>query len=393
MALDIVVSITGEWQSFHRRLPFDTLTAMLEPDERLLILNRPTEPFSLLRRRGKLRQFFQPLQILSPQLWILTPRLWLHDQLAYRWSWTEQFNLGCLQDQLMPLLRPEARKVLWLMHPSFFSLTRLRNWDYLIYDCYDEFVELQPPPHRLISVFEERLVQAADYVITASGVVAEAKAKRYSVTTHLVPNPTSYSLFSPVRRAQVSPASELASIPAPRVGYIGGIKPSLDQDLIYWLAQNLPQVSFVLLGSLASGCELGRLLGQKNIYWLGHKNVSQLPAYLAGMHTGLIPYKLDDYVRSINPNKALEYLMAGLEVVSAPIPALLGKYPEHIHLADSAQAFLDCLQDTLSRAPRQLPDQVLYENSWEYWLQPLLQKMRSADSHKSVLSESSKRGI
>lgn len=105
---------------------------------------------------------------------------------------------------------------------------------------------------------------------------------------------------------------------------------------------------------------------------------TELPAYLSGLHTGLIPYHLDDFTRNINPNKAMEYLMAGLEVVSTPIPALKNKFPDHIHIADIQQTFLAHLQDCLNRNPRVLDDQILHENSWESWLAPLLEKIQQS---------------
>lgn len=384
MPLDIIVCITGEWQSFHRRLPIETLASLCDTDDRVIILNRPVEPLTLLRRPFKFKQILNPLQTLAERLYVFTPRLWLHDQLAYRWLWSEDLQLSSLRSQLLPILRPEAKKVLWLMHPCFFNLTRLTNWDYLLYDCYDEFIDHGPAVHRLIPLFEERLFRAADTVITAAPAVAESKRKNYGVSSLLIPNPTRYSLFTPVRKKQVPVASELAQIPEPRVGYIGGIKSSLDQALLRNLATQLPQVSFVLIGALEAQTDLRSLTALPNVYWLGYKPADQLPTYLSGFHTGLIPYQLDAFTRNINPNKAMEYLMAGLEVVSTPIPALKGKFSEHIHLSETPQAFLTHLQVCLSRQPRVLDDQILYENSWEYELSQLLKVIKQRLGYASA---------
>lgn len=373
--LEIVVVITRPWVQFHRRLLIESLAGLLAPTERIWVLDRPLEPLlSPWKHRQWLQSLWHPVQSESPQLQVFTPKLPVHDQLAYRYQPLENLNLSGLKKQLLPHLQPSSFKVLWLMHPCFFAYTRLLKWDFLVYDCYDEFVDKMEPIHRLVGLYERILFHAADYTIVASPVVAERKQAQYGTSRfHLLPNPTSYTLFSQARHQALTLPPELQRIPMPRVCYIGGLKPFLDQKLLVWLAQRLPQVSFVLIGSPEFGTDISSLQGKPNIHCLGHQPLQRLPSFLAGMHTGLIPYMLNDYTRTINPNKAMEYLMAGLEVVSIPIPSLLGKCPDSIHLAASQEDFLAALQDCLNRPPHQLPETVLWEYSWEYQLQPLLQ--------------------
>ena len=47
-----------------------------------------------------------------------------------------------------------------------------------------------------------------------------------------------------------------------------------------------------------------------------------LPAYLAAMDVGLIPFKQDHVTYHADPIKAYEYLAAGLPVVATDMPAL-----------------------------------------------------------------------
>lgn len=375
-AIDLVVCITREWSRFHRRLPIEVLAELLTPEDRIWVVNRPLDLLSSWRTPRRILEWRRIEQV-HERLSVLTPLVPIHDQLAFRLPAAENLVLKSLRKQLLPLLRPGSRKVLWLMHPSFFFYTRLLSWDFLLYDCYDEFIMPAEGTPRLVEVFESILFHAADETIVAAELVGEKKKRDYGAERmRLITNPTSYRLFSRARDPNLSLPDDLAAIPAPRVGYVGGIKPLLDQELLRWLAQRLRQVSFVLLGDLEASTSLAALLREPNVYWLGYRPPHLLPAYLKGLHVGLVPYLQNEQSRALNPNKAIEYLMAGLEVVSVPIPALEGKFPGLIHIQSTREGFLADLQACLARPPRTLPEADLAENSWERQLIPLIARMR-----------------
>ncbi|MBE0448486.1 MAG: glycosyltransferase, partial [Actinobacteria bacterium] len=82
-------------------------------------------------------------------------------------------------------------------------------------------------------------------------------------------------------------------------------------------AQELPEVSFVLIGS----GELARTRLKKlsNIYLLGRRKYGDLPAYLHNADVGIIPFDVaghPELVHGVHPLKLYEYLACGLPVVS-----------------------------------------------------------------------------
>lgn len=353
--LEIVTCITARWQGFHRRSLLEVLDQQLTPPDRLWILDRPCEPWRFLRSPRSLLDSWQSPRQESNTRFVLTPVLPVHDQLAYRSKSLEDLNLAMLGPQLLRQLTPGSRRLLWLMHPCFMPYTRLPGWDGIIYDCYDEYIKaknfLADP---LIRQYERMLFQgAADLTLVSSPVVAERKQRYYTVRSpvQILPNLASEELFGPARKQALAVPAEFGQIPFPRLVYVGGIKPDLDQELLAVVAKTLPEVSLVLIGALEHGVELIPALQRSNVHWLGPRKYTDLPAYLQACQVGLIPYRDNDYVRSLSPNKASEYRLAGLEVVSVPIAALDALPSDGIHQSAQAADFVASIRTCLARYP------------------------------------------
>jgi glycosyltransferase involved in cell wall biosynthesis len=220
------------------------------------------------------------------------------------------------------------------------------------------------------------LVGIADFIIAASKVVADRKNSQYKTDKFkVIANPTSYKIFSRARYRQVEIAGELKKIPEPRIGYIGGIKELLDQELILYLAEKSPEISYVFVGDVEGNTNISQLKEKKNIYLISKKKYEDLPAYLVGFRLGIIPYVLNEHTASINPNKAAEYLMAGLEVVTVNIPELVDKMPDKIHIAENKEDFLKLIKECLSHKANQLTDLEMKELSWEKQINQITDKL------------------
>src|SRR5207248_1936245 len=110
--------------------------------------------------------------------------------------------------------------------------------------------------------------------------------------------------------------SDLASIPAPRLGFVGHIHYWIDLKLIRYLAEKRPHWSFVLLGPVAPLADIRQIRNLPNVHLLGRKSALQIPAYLQGMDCCLNPYVMGDIAENCSPLKLYEYLAAGKCVIS-----------------------------------------------------------------------------
>ena len=150
--------------------------------------------------------------------------------------------------------------------------------------------------------------------------------------------------------ARAKPA-DYASIPEPRVVYVGAMAEWFDFELVAFAARQRPQVSFVMIGP----AELARkrLPTLPNLHIVGARPWADLPAYLQHAAIGLIPFDIRNHrelVFGVNPLKLYEYTAAGLPVVSVMWPELQ-KLNAPIELADEPADFVKAIDRTLASPP------------------------------------------
>jgi glycosyltransferase involved in cell wall biosynthesis len=152
----------------------------------------------------------------------------------------------------------------------------------------------------------------------------------------------------------------MKSIPRPRIGYVGRIKSFLDVGLLLAVAERRPGRSFVLVGPQGLLGEdegpFAALSRLPNVYLLGERPVSELPAYTQHLDVALMPYDVDAYTKYIYPLKLHEYLAAGLPVIGTPIRTLLD-FTTVVTLASGADEWADAIDAALAPAARS-PDAV-----------------------------------
>jgi UDP-galactopyranose mutase len=124
----------------------------------------------------------------------------------------------------------------------------------------------------------------------------------------------------------------------PVAGYVGVIDERLDLDLLARLAEELPDWTIRMVGPVAK-IDPGQLPLAENLEYPGLTAYAELPAVMAGFDVALMPFALNEATRSISPTKTLEYLAAGLPVVSTRVPDVVSDYGEVVHLADDGDGF------------------------------------------------------
>jgi len=95
----------------------------------------------------------------------------------------------------------------------------------------------------------------------------------------------------------------------------------------------------VLVGPVAAALRDAELLREPNVHVLGHRPYDDLPAYVQHFDVGVIPYALSAWTVAVDPLKLLEYLAAGLPVVTTAIPEA-AKFAEHVAVAHDADEFV-----------------------------------------------------
>jgi len=269
---------------------------------------------------------------------------------------TETVRLALLR-RVMRRLGMEA-PLLWLFRPEMGDLAGKCGERLLIYHCVDEYaayeMEFQGVPGStstdVVRQQEERLLRRADIVFVTAKPLLERK-RAYNSNVHLVPNGVDYAAF---QQALINPIplADMEKIPHPRLGVVGAINEKVDLALLRQVALARPAWSLVLVGPVTQRYHLEQVeaLRLPNVYFLGHKPVQAVPYYVVACDVCLMPYKVNEWTRHINPLKLYEYLALGKPVVSTPIPAAQA-HADLLYLADAALAFVARAEEALAEEP------------------------------------------
>jgi uncharacterized SAM-binding protein YcdF (DUF218 family) len=161
---------------------------------------------------------------------------------------------------------------------------------------------------------------------------------------------------------------ELINIDTKIVGYIGGIRKSIDIELIAFLADKFSDFTFVFVGPIQ--INISRLRCYKNIMFTGQKEHRELPYYLKYFDTCIIPYMKDAYADSISPAKLNEYLIMGKPVISTNLKEIanFNKNNNILYIANNYDDFARLISESIRQDSEELRKrriEVARNNDWD----------------------------
>jgi glycosyltransferase involved in cell wall biosynthesis len=262
-----------------------------------------------------------------------TPELWLPE---FYWPrWLANLSLQKRLKNACALLRERGclKIVLYLWRPEFEPTLPMIPSDMICYHLEDEysFSRMEKP----IDPIEARLLAEVDQVFILSPALF-AKKGRLNTNTLYLPGGVDFRAYS----EPLPEPADLATIPHPRIGYVGSLKWQIDWSLLVYLAQQHPEWSFVLVGPRSPHPEIDAALATladcKNVHFLGGKPSSEMIAYPQHFDVCIMPYGANGYTKYIYPLKLHEYLASGRPLVGTPIDSL-APLSDVVSLPESAQ--------------------------------------------------------
>jgi len=234
-----------------------------------------------------------------------------------------------------------------------------------VYFCMDDFLHLPNVSPGMLAPLEQRMLARVDAVVATARSLTESK-RPASGRVYYLPQGVNYEHFATPR--PVPP--EVAVLPRPRIGFAGGLTTPVDLDLVRRLAAEHPTGSVVLVGPVFLDVHD---LAAPNVHVLGPRPYRDLPAYVQAFDVGIIPYVLNEHTVAVDPLKLLEYLAAGIPVVTTDLPEVR-KYRDAVTIAATPQAFVTAVRDALdapdgSRAARRA---VARNHGWDRRARELL---------------------
>ena len=174
--------------------------------------------------------------------------------------------------------------VTWYYTPMALPLARELSPRAVVYDCMDQLSAFKNAPARLTEL-ERELFERADVAFTGGHSLYEAK-RRCHHNIHAFPSSVDTAHFGTARLKQADPEDQ-RTIPRPRLGFFGVIDERMDIDLVAGVAKARPDWQLVLIGPVVKIDEAD-LPRAPNIHYLGSKQYSELPSYIAGWDVALL---------------------------------------------------------------------------------------------------------
>jgi teichuronic acid biosynthesis glycosyltransferase TuaH len=280
------------------------------------------------------------------------------------------------RERSVPLLRGQVRRAvgrLGLAEPvavSARSVLPLRGaagerlMTYLVKDLVEAGGHLLGKDPRVLGSDQMRMCASADLVCAVTRELQQTLAGR-GVEATLLP----HGFHSELAPAYESAApADLSALPGPRLGYAGNIDARLDFGALAALADAHPGGSVVLIGPVSprlDRAELDELSARPNVHLLGPRARGELPAYLAHLDCGLLPYRDDEWLRHGAPLKLWDYLYAGPPIAGCGCAALrdfpaIAFAPEPARLPEAVDRAVR--DGTSQRAERR---RLALANTWE----------------------------
>ena len=381
--ISIVIYLTAEWETFHRRPMIEAMARNLLSVGRILCVNPVINPITALLR-GDRRSAIQTvtdggIQKISENLYVVHQHAPFYSTLVRFFELSNHIR-NILSTQIKKALEvigasSADKQIAWLYRPEQLGNIGLIDETHVLYECYDEYcytiVDYKPK----LSVIEQEklLLQQADIVFTTSKALYESRRRLHS-NVHLVPNGVDFEHFASTLNARKSPPQDILDIRKPIIGYVGNFRSWLDFDVLLDIVDN-PEWSFVLIGDILYDDPKGDLKStlnclkkRSNFYHLGWKKRSQLPAYLDAMDVAVIPFIVNDFFKSVHPLKLWEYLAAGRPVISTNISSEVWELREVVLVAHNRDEFLRFIDYALKKDVRERIAkgvEIARQNSWD----------------------------
>ncbi len=261
---------------------------------------------------------------------------------AHRWLLTTQIRRALRATNGSPGKPVQV----WSFAPDVPYLVGAFGEECFVYYCVDEYTEFEGYDRSRIVAAENKLLERADVIVTTSEALQESKSAVRPDAT-LVRHGVDFDHFASAWRSPGETPSELAPLDGPVFGFFGLLHHWIDYDLIAAVARQRPAYQFVLIGDRM--VDVSATHGLPNVHFLGRRPYDRLPAYCAAFTAVLMPFTRTSMTRNVNPIKMLEYLAAGLPVISTSLPEAR-RFGGPVRIADTPEAFAAACDDVLRDA-------------------------------------------
>ena len=260
----------------------------------------------------------------------------------------------------LPAIKRAARRLgmrdplIWTYLPTDIALDLINQMrtprSLIVYYCVADFVQLTADATRLVEA-EVSVLKNCDLVLANCEELATHCARWSAAAVHVFPpgvDLNAFPLESSGETLGVPDLDQIARLPRPLIGYVGGLHRFVDIDLIVSMARARPEWSWVFIGPFQTSVE--KLANEPNIHLLGLKPHNQLVSFIRSFDVCVVPYLKTIYTNTVVPVKVNEYLAVGKPVVATNLPTISEFNARHkvlITAENRAEPFLKGIDEAL----------------------------------------------
>lgn len=322
------VPLVGRW-----------LADNLSRDRPVLFVDPPVSP-ATARRYPELAASIKPprLRKIREGLWRLTPLVLPLKDRRQMMPVTGYLMGSQVRRAVKRLEVSVAATLIIAPHRQLFGYAGERVKVYLAADDYPAGAELMSLPKERIAELEERIASQADYVVVSSPTNQQRWIGK-GFDALFLPHGVDVEALAAVDTA---PAPDGWNLEPPVATLMGHISPRVDLTLLEAVADS--GVNVLIIGpSRFHDDSLEKLTRHPRIHWIGFRPFSELPRYLGVTNVGLVPYAQIEFNRASFPLKTLEYLAAGLPVVSTDLPSVRWLDAPDVTIADGRTSYANAV--------------------------------------------------
>lgn len=263
--------------------------------------------------------------------------------------------------------------ILWSYNPIFTQFIDKLEEEIFVFDTVDNWAE-HPSYVKLVGKSKlvknyQRIADKADIIFTVSEELVDFyKTMKRHKDTHWVPNGVDFDHFN--NETLLARENILTNIDKPIIGYLGTIQERIDFELITDIAKRHDDKIVALCGPIWDDVKtkVEKLKQFPNIIFSnGRVKYDDAPSFINQFDVAIIPHKVNDFVKSMNPMKMYDYLACGKPIVSTP-GAGIEMFKDLIYIAENNTDFIKLIDDAIDDDAAHLQErrrQEVQKHTWQ----------------------------
>lgn len=283
--------------------------------------------------------------------------------------------LGWINEILLRFQISNIKKydIIWVTSPSLYKLikNRINENQFLIYDCMDDMLEFpatknSPKRKGIYLRNENQLLWDASLVLCSADYLKSKIVKRSGISLEKVmvvnnaieiPDNISEKITDSRTKDIIQLLKNNESIV-----YIGTIDEWFDFESVLYVLENKPDLHMVLIGPAR-----GALPQHKHLHYMGTVPHDEIFYIMPHAFALIMPFKLNELIRSVNPVKLYEYIYAGVPVIATKYGETM-KFSKYVNLYTDKENLLEIvcqIEGHLSNIDIESNRKFVAENTWQ----------------------------